>query len=72
MNGIVTVNVGPTPVAFQVHTDLLTHHSEYFRKSLNGPWKEASERVVPLVDIEPRTCKFCNIDQDLWICYLLN
>ncbi|KAH7389568.1 hypothetical protein DE146DRAFT_700989 [Phaeosphaeria sp. MPI-PUGE-AT-0046c] len=57
MCGIVTVLVGTEPVKFQVHTNLLTHHSEYFRKALNGPWKEATERVVSIMDIEPCTCE---------------
>ncbi|KAF1940175.1 hypothetical protein EJ02DRAFT_513298 [Clathrospora elynae] len=29
------------------------YYSEYFRKALNGPWKEATERIVNLENVEP-------------------
>ncbi|KAI1074339.1 hypothetical protein F5B20DRAFT_586355 [Whalleya microplaca] len=37
----VTITV-PTGEKFGVHAHLLGHHSEYFRKALNGPFKEAT------------------------------
>jgi len=53
---MVTIEVGLDARKYQVHKALLIHHSEYFRNALRGDWKEASEGVVPLVDIEPFIC----------------
>ncbi|KAG5748411.1 hypothetical protein H9Q69_005210 [Fusarium xylarioides] len=36
-----------------VHSLILFCHSEYFRKQLDGPWKESSERVIEIVDFDP-------------------
>jgi hypothetical protein len=44
----VLVEVGSEKPQLRIYKSLLTHHSEYFQKALNGPWKEASERVVKL------------------------
>ncbi|KAF2788104.1 hypothetical protein K505DRAFT_342376 [Melanomma pulvis-pyrius CBS 109.77] len=55
LEGTVIVEVGPEHKKYHVHKDLLTYHSEYFNKALNGPWKENEERLVTLDDIEPRT-----------------
>jgi hypothetical protein len=52
-SGIVVLKVGPNQKAYHVHKALLTHHSEYFLKALEGPWKEAEERTVTLEDVEP-------------------
>jgi hypothetical protein len=38
-----------------LHNSFLVYYSEYFRKALRGAWKEAEERIVSLVDIEPGT-----------------
>lgn len=54
---MVVIEVGPEKIAYHVHKALLTHHSEYFRKALSGPWKEAEERRVQLDDVEPPVCK---------------
>ncbi|KAF1955500.1 hypothetical protein CC80DRAFT_415162 [Byssothecium circinans] len=47
------VEVGPERKKFHIHKALLTHHSEYFRKALSGPWIEAQESVVKLSDVDP-------------------
>ncbi|KAF2831486.1 hypothetical protein CC86DRAFT_366840 [Ophiobolus disseminans] len=52
---LVVIEVGPGKKIYHVHKALLTHHSEYFQKSLNGPWKEGTEQKVTLTDIEALT-----------------
>jgi len=52
----VTVEIGADHKKYCVHKALLTHHSEYFCKALQGPWKEAHEGVVTLEDIESAVC----------------
>lgn len=47
------VEVGEKGRRYSLHKAFLCHYSEYFRKALNGPWKEAEDGVVPLKDIEP-------------------
>jgi len=49
----VIVEVGPEGLKYHVQAAFLTHYSEYFSKALNGPWKEAEDKVVRLVDIDP-------------------
>ncbi|KAF2833633.1 hypothetical protein CC86DRAFT_12548 [Ophiobolus disseminans] len=51
--GIVIIKVGPDGVKYHFHKSLLVHHSEYFRKALSGPWKEAEGDLVTLDDVEP-------------------
>lgn len=41
-----------------IHKALLEEHSEYFKKSLNGPWKEAEDKVVCLDDVDCHSCKY--------------
>lgn len=41
-----------------VHKALLEKHSRYFRKALNGSWKEGEDKVVCLDDVDCTTCKF--------------
>jgi hypothetical protein len=48
---VVAITIGPTKAIFNVHKDLICHHSEYFRIAYNGRWKEAEDGVV-LEDIE--------------------
>lgn len=55
-NDVVIVEVGPELKRYTVHKDLLTYHSEYFRKALRGSWKEAQEGVVSLKDADIRVC----------------
>jgi hypothetical protein len=59
--GIVTIEIGAHRKRYCVHKALLMHHSEHFRKALQGPWKEAREGVVTLEDIEPAVC-ICLLD----------
>jgi hypothetical protein len=54
----VILEIGSDRVKYCVHKALLVHHSEYFRKALQGPWKEAEEGVFRLPDIEPATGKY--------------
>ena len=53
---MVIVEVGDTKTRYHVHRSLLVEHSEYFKKALNGPWKEAQDGVVTLEDVESSTC----------------
>ncbi|KAF9693742.1 hypothetical protein EKO04_008147 [Ascochyta lentis] len=54
-DGVIAVEVGSERVKYYVHKALLEEHSEYFKRALNGPWKEAEEKVVCLDDVECRT-----------------
>ncbi|KAI1042124.1 hypothetical protein LB505_007255, partial [Fusarium chuoi] len=38
---------------FAVHSLVLFCHSGYFKKQLDGPWKESSERVIEIMDFDP-------------------
>lgn len=38
---------------FSVHESVIVHRSEFVRLSLQGDWKEAKERVIPLSDDDP-------------------
>ncbi|KAJ4378225.1 hypothetical protein N0V86_005925 [Didymella sp. IMI 355093] len=53
--GVVTVEVGPERVKHFIHKALLEEKSEYFKKALNGPWKEAEDKVVFLDDVDCRS-----------------
>jgi hypothetical protein len=55
--GIATILAGPDCVKYEVHRAVLTQHSGYFKKALEGPWKEAEEGVIRLDDVEPETCR---------------
>jgi hypothetical protein len=55
--GIVTIEIGADRKKYCVHKELLTHHSAYFRKALQGPWEEARSGVITLEDVEPAVCK---------------
>lgn len=52
------MEVGSLSKEFQVHKSLLVLYSEYFRKALEGPWKESEEQTITLEDVEPRICKY--------------
>lgn len=60
--GIVTIAVGSECVKYEVHRAILMQHSGYFKKALEGPWKEAEEGVVRLEDVESETCRFPSND----------
>jgi len=51
-DGIVILEIGPQKQHYHLHKALLTHHSEYFNKALNGPWKESKEKAVTLDDVD--------------------
>lgn len=56
-NGIITILVGTDCVKYGVRRAILTQHSQYFKKALEVPWKEAEEGLLQLEDVEPETCK---------------
>lgn len=53
------MEIGPQKKNYYIHKALLMQHSEYFRKALQGPWKEAEEGVVRLDDVDYCACKSC-------------
>ncbi|KAJ4406031.1 hypothetical protein N0V91_004915 [Didymella pomorum] len=54
-NGIITILVGTDCVKYGVRRAILTQHSQYFKKALEVPWKEAEEGLLQLEDVEPET-----------------
>lgn len=38
--------------------ELLHEHSEYFKRALNGSWKEAEDKVVCLDDVDCGSCEY--------------
>ncbi|KAF2117804.1 hypothetical protein BDV96DRAFT_597678 [Lophiotrema nucula] len=50
---VILIEIGPDRVKYYVLKAFLTHYSQYFNKSLNGPWKEAEDRKIALPDVEP-------------------
>ncbi|KAI4641159.1 hypothetical protein J4E93_008037 [Alternaria ventricosa] len=48
---IVTIFIGPEKKRYNIHKDIICHHSEYFRAAFNGRWKESDEGVT-LEDVE--------------------
>jgi hypothetical protein len=67
MSSMVTVRVGKDPEAksFIANEALLTSHSEFFRRAMNGRWEEASTRTVKLPEDRPE-------DFVLYLSYLHN
>jgi len=53
----IKIEVSPAYTAYFVHPGLLAQHSEYFKRALNGDWKESSNRVLKLDDVECETCQ---------------
>ncbi|KAH7084925.1 hypothetical protein BKA63DRAFT_5680 [Paraphoma chrysanthemicola] len=49
---MVLVKVSSEHEKHYVHKAMLVHHSEYFRKALQGPWEEARSGKVVLEDVE--------------------
>jgi hypothetical protein len=45
------------PKKFTVHEDIVKASSEFVRLTLRGDWKEASSRIIPLLEDEPAV--FC-------------
>ncbi|KAF2709295.1 hypothetical protein K504DRAFT_271438 [Pleomassaria siparia CBS 279.74] len=54
LNSVVVIEVGPNKKKYYVHKDLLTHHSEYFYKTLRGSWIENKNQLIALEDVEPK------------------
>ncbi|KAF9693739.1 hypothetical protein EKO04_008149 [Ascochyta lentis] len=52
---MVTVVLEPYATEYKVYKALLVEHSEYFRKALTGPWKEAEDRVFRIADVKSHT-----------------
>jgi len=52
LGGVVKISIGPDKKMYNVHKNLICHHSEYFRTAYNGHWKEAEDGVA-LDDINP-------------------
>jgi hypothetical protein len=44
--------VGEAACDFFAHEGLICPRSDFFHKAMNGPWKEAGERMVPLPEDE--------------------
>jgi len=53
--GAVEVYVGPDKKMYTIPRALLSHHSEYFQRSLNGQFREASENQIHLTEDDPKT-----------------
>jgi hypothetical protein len=51
----VTIQVGlePNDAKFVAHESFLTARSEFFRRAINGSWKESDTRVVKLPEDDP-------------------
>jgi hypothetical protein len=54
---IIPVRVGPHAETFHVHRDILTR-SEYFRKALDGAFREAEEQAIDLPEEDPAIFSF--------------
>lgn len=54
---VIRIEVGPERTQYFVHPDLLAQPSEYFKRAMNGSWKEAEERVIRLDDVDCETRK---------------
>ncbi|OSS51335.1 hypothetical protein B5807_03985 [Epicoccum nigrum] len=54
---VTATEIGPDRIQYTVHPGLLAHHSEYFKRALNGSWIEAEERLIKLEDVDCETFK---------------
>jgi len=54
---IIPVRVGPHAETFHIHRDILTR-SEYFRKALDGAFREAEEQAIDLPEEDPAIFSF--------------
>jgi hypothetical protein len=54
---IIPVRVGPHAETFPVHRDILTK-SEYFRKALDGEFREAGDQAIDLPEEDPDIFSF--------------
>jgi hypothetical protein len=46
------VGQAPNTEGFAAHESFLTSRSEFFRRAMNGNWKEAETRIINLLDDE--------------------
>jgi hypothetical protein len=56
-SAIIPVRVGPHAEVFSVHRDILTK-SEYFRKALDGEFREAEDQAIDLPEEDPAIFSF--------------
>jgi hypothetical protein len=56
-SAIIPVRVGPHAEVFSVHRDILTK-SEYFRRALDGEFKEAEDQAIDLPEEDPAVFSF--------------
>jgi hypothetical protein len=54
---IIPVRVGPQAEVFPVHKDILTR-SEYFKKALDGEFREAGDQAIDLPEEDPAIFSF--------------
>lgn len=54
---VVMVCVGPNAQPFHIHKDLLCYWSKYFRNAFNGSFREANEKEITILDVQPRIFK---------------
>lgn len=53
--GVVAVKTGPNGTECHIHKTLLTEHSQYFDRALNGAFKETEEGIIILNDVNSNT-----------------
>jgi hypothetical protein len=51
----VLVGEGDSQKEFNVHEGILCDRSDFFKKALNGPWLESTEKTVKLPEDDPKT-----------------
>ena len=54
---VFAIAIGREHTKYYVHAALLICHSEYFKKALSGPWKEAKKDIIQLENVDCETCK---------------
>lgn len=54
---VVMVRVGPNAQPFHIHKDLLCYWSKYFHNAFNGSFREANEKEITILDVQPRIFK---------------
>ncbi|QDS76434.1 hypothetical protein FKW77_004376 [Venturia effusa] len=54
-NQLVTIEVGEEKQQFQVHRDILTASSTFFKAAFDGEFREAKEKLIHLTDTAPTT-----------------
>ena len=54
---VVIVRVGPNAQPFHIHKDLLCCWSKYFHNAFNGSFREANEKEMTILDVQPSIFK---------------